>query len=272
MAPSAFFTGFTLLVAVLSSVGLASPLPPARPLNEAERSDLRYRLESLDNELELLVRNQRSDESGSARLDRAFEALRVLERIPLETGIDDLRAELAHRAKPSGVGLVRLEILARDKPKKPLPDSLFSDTPKFHLEPDQIAETLHLRLVISGDGPAIEEWIQKWPEDQLRLIEPEKGYARPGLRPAGNGRFRLQARVFRFRKIRFPRLKPRDPVSLLPAWARREPGRFAQAEPELWRYVRRIQERIPETQAPFEKKGELLLERARMSFFLSKAK
>jgi hypothetical protein len=245
---------------------------PASSLGEAERSELRYRLESLSNEMELLIRNQRSDASDSARIGRAFEGLRVLDRIPLQPELASLRAELESRAKESGVKVVKIELLGHDRPKKRVPAELYSDTPSFKLEPDQIGETLHIRLYLAGDGPAVEEWIQRWPYDQLRLIEPEAGYKKPGLKPNGAGRFTLRARAFRFRDIHFPKLKPRDPISLLPAWARKDPGRFAATEPLLWQYIRNIQERIPLTAGPFDGLRELLLDKARMSFFLSKTK
>lgn len=236
------------------------------------RDDLRYKLESLYNEMDLLLRNQRSDKSDLARVERAAKALRVEDRIPIEPEIGSLRAELDHRAREAGVKLLGLEVLSKDQPKTPIPRVLYSDTPKFRLEADQIAQTIHLRLILSGDGPAIEQWIQKWPEDQLRLIEPEQSYERPGLRAMGHGRFQLKARAFRFRKIRFPTLKPRNPLELLPGWARRDPAGFAKEDPKLWDFVCRIQEKIPETPEPFEMKGNLLLAEARMDFFLSKAK
>lgn len=239
---------------------------------QADTGDLRYRLETLYNEVDLLVRNQRSDQSGRARIERAFKALKVFDRIPMQPKIDTLRAELAHRAEEAGVGLVKLEVLGKDRPKKALPRVLVSDTPHFALSPDQIAETLHLRLTIKGDPSLIEQWIQKWPEDQLRLIEPESGYARPGLAHAGKDRFQLRARAYRFREIHFPTLKAHDPLDLLPEWARRNPVSFAASQPALWEYVKKIQEAIPRTSSPFETKGDLLLNSARMDFFLSKAK
>ena len=264
---------FALWAVGASGAGLPTQASvPAPRLAEAERNELRYRLENLYNELDVLVRNERSDDSGRARIERHFAGLRLYQRIPMEASIGSLKEELSHRASELGVRLLSLDVLSHDQPKKPVPRELLSDTPKFRIEDDQLTETFHLKLTLAGDGPRIEEWIQTWPQDQLRLIEPERGYTRPGLTPAGPGRFTLRARTFRFRNIRFPRLKPRDPITLLPAWARRDPAAFASSEPFLWQYVRRIREKIPETPEPFEKKGALLLDSARMSFFLSKAK
>src|SRR5579885_1189347 len=227
-----------LAILLLALEAHASVTPQALPRTLPRAiEDLRYRLETLYNEVDLLVRNQRSDRSDLARVERAFKALRVDERIPMEPRIESLKAELTRRARESGVKLLGLEVLSKDRPSKPVPRELYSDTPKFRLEPDQIAQTIHLRLTLSGDGPAIEQWIQKWPEDQLRLVEPEQGYERPGLKPTGHGRFTLKARVYRFRKIRFPTLKPRDPLQLLPTWARRDPAGFAKEDPALWDYV-----------------------------------
>jgi hypothetical protein len=247
--------------------------PPLGPhLKENERTELRYRLESLSNELELLILNQRSDESGRARLARDSAMLRIPERVPMKPELDSLRDELIHRARLAGLRLIRLEVLSKNKPKRPLPRELFNDTPRFRLDSDDVVETLRLKLTLGGDGPEIEQWIQTWPKDQLRLIEPEQGYARPGLKQVDVGTFALKARAYKFREIRFPKIKPRDPMALLPAWARHDPEWFAVNEPLLWGYVLKIQELIPKTAVPFEKKGNLLLESARMSFFLSKAK
>jgi hypothetical protein len=266
LLPMEFFVVLLISLQLLISLeAFASSEPPSQ-------ADLRYRLETLYNEVDLLIRNQRSDESGRARVERAFSALRVLDRIPTEPRVATLRAELTHRAREAGLKLVKLEVLSMDQPQRPVPREIFSDTPRFRLEPDQIAQTLHLRLTLAGDGSLVEQWIQKWPEDQLRLIEPEHGYTRPGLKPLGKTQFQIRARAFRFRNIRFPTLKPRDPMELLPDAARRDPAAFAASEPELWTYVRRIREKIPQTPKPFEIKGDLLLGEARMNFFLSKAK
>jgi hypothetical protein len=85
------------------------------------------------------------------------------------------------------------------------------------------------------------------------------------------GRFAVRARSYRFRELRYPRLRPRDPLELLPSWARRQPERFASQEPILWDYVKRIREKIPETPGLYEQRAEFLLDSARMSFFMTKA-
>ncbi|HUP57926.1 MAG TPA: hypothetical protein VM598_10770, partial [Bdellovibrionota bacterium] len=255
---------------ILSSCLLFSTLAGAAPaparLSEPQRSDLRYRLESLFNEVDLLVRNQRSDESDRARLGRELRELKVLERIPMKTDLDGLKRELSERARAFDIRVERVELVSADSPSRPVPREIATHLPSFRIETSQLVQTLRIRLVLKGDGPAIYDWIQRWPDDQVRLIEPEKGFERPGVTQVRAGRFSVWARAYRFREIRYPRLRPRDPAELLPAWAKRQPERFARQEPMLWDYVKRIREKIPETPSLYERRAAFLLDSARMSF------
>jgi hypothetical protein len=243
---------------------MAAPAP--RPtLTATERSSLRYHLQNLWSEMDLLVRNQETDEKDLRRQDREFALFRVFDRIPFEPRIPELKKELSTSAQKYGLEISLLQIQRNLKEPPAPPKEIYTDKRPFHFSKEQLYETLRLKISGRGSIKDVQRWLDSWDDILLRYVEPLGPITRT---PRG---WQVQAAAYRFRNVNFPRLKPRDPVTLLPAWARKDPGAFAQAEPQLWNYVTRIRAKTSEAELPYENRRKFLLNAARMSFFLSKA-
>ena len=261
----------TLLTVFLSgTLALASPSPPVR-LTPVERDTLRYHLENLFNEMDLLVKNQRADTSDVQRQEREFQGLQVYERIPFQENLPELKSQLAGAASDHGLLLERLAITQRSLKGGKIPATIYTDNSRFHLSPDQVVQTIGVNMVVKAKTDAeLEKWVHAWKSDVLRLVVPfgteTSCYHR--LRP---GEYAVSANTYRFREEKFPTLVPRNPMELLPGWARRDPDSFAREESLLWNFVTRIQALEPQTPPLYRNRERFLLNDARYEFFLKKA-
>lgn len=262
-----------LIVTVLLFGRPALPQPTA--LAPARASELEYRLENLANELELLVRNHRADEADVKRQEHQLAVARAYQRIPFEDGLPALLKELRAASAPRGIAIERVLLVGRSGASRRIPRELYSDQTAFKMRPEDAVETLDIRIVTSsgpgaGDAAAVDRWAQGLGRRTTRLLDPPDGQDALRCFPDGRGHRTVDARIYRFRRIRFPRVRPRDPLSLLPASARRDPSGFARAEPRLWQYVERIRRLEPVAGALYPIRGRFFLNDARMSFLLSK--
>ena len=249
---------------------LASPSAPAR-LTPVERDTLRYHLENLFNEVDLLVKNQRADESDVQRQEREFQGLQVYERIPFQENLTELKSQLAGSASDHGLILERIAITHRSQEGGKVPSSIYTDNSGFHLKPGQVVQTLDVRAVVKAKTPAeLENWVHGWKSDVLRLVEPS-GTESSCYHPLGTGEYAVSAIAYRFREEKFPTLVPRNPMELLPGWARRDPDSFARNESLLWDFVKKIQALEPKTPPLYRNRERFLLNDARYEFFLKKA-
>lgn len=266
------------LLLLLPTLALASPAPPSPSqavpsLNDSQRAALRYRLENLWNEVDLIIRNGKSELVDLGRQQRNFEMFAVFERIPMTEGLGALKSELAETAGKRGLKLLSLRKTGATPPPAGIPRSIVTDArPPFRLTPEKIAQEIRLEVTVRGDEAALRSWISGWEEEVMRVIELDE---RPGsisvvaTDPKRNS-WTVRARAWRFHPIRFPQLKPRDPREVLPSWARRAPEAFARKEPLLWSFVTRIEKSRDRAAEPYRRRGEFLLNNARMEFFLSK--
>ena len=248
-----------VFLAVLPNLALANLLTR----EDSER--LKYKLQNIYNENELLLRNGRVDRSDIRLQERQFSALRVFDRIPFEDKWESLSGELEQSAKSFGIKLIRIE---RQKTKKVFlapPKKVFSDERPYRLTDDQLAEVIPFRLQITGERSAVDGWIQSWPDKVVRLIESE------GTSGKGPNRWLIRAHAYRFRDIRFPEIVPRDPIQFLPASAIKDPSRLASSAPELWKLITDIRQLRKQTASLYRNRGEFLLNGARMVFFVSKS-
>lgn len=262
MTASAILVALTLLFPAAHAS--ASTRPSEQRLSEKERSVLRHRLENIWNEVHLMVRNENSAKIDFDRLQREMRQFRVLERIPLRDNLDGLKEELELSIRSHGLGLTSFKVIGRSR-SADVPPELFTDSGRFRLSEKQLVEETRIEIRGKGKIDQVYRWISDWKEDLLRVIEPVKS---PEQR-AGET-WRLQIRAYRFRDIQFPRLKPRDPMQLLPNWARKNPDRFAEQERLLWSLVVKTREMIPKSESAYQMRGKFLLEGARMSFFIKK--
>lgn len=262
-----------LCLSLLLGAGTATAVSTGKTLSREEHDRLRYRLETLFNEQDLLVRNEKSDRSDIEHQRREFEVLKVYERIPFQEDLPGLRKSLDESARAAGVKVVSFgkRAAAASKRASRVPDSVYTDQkPPFRLRDEHLVEAIPFRARVEGDEASVKRWIESWPEDQMRLAEPE---GEP-LRLAGSegtGRWEVRARAFRFREIKFPTLKARDPAQLLPRWAVKDPARFAREEPLLAGLVRKIRAVSPQAKPLYRHREDLILSHQRMSFFVSKA-
>ncbi|MGZ3689447.1 MAG: hypothetical protein ACXWPM_04415 [Bdellovibrionota bacterium] len=245
--------------------GSAQASTPGK-LTPAIRESLRYRLENLFNEVDLVIRNEHSDQSDLRKLERQWKSFHVENRIPLESSPPQLQAQFESFAQEAGVEITKIQILPSGERRPILPKSLCTDAPtRLKLNDEQIVETLPLLATVHARDTLVKGWIDRWPSYGGRLFVVDE------LKMVHSGVWSIRAHAFRFWPIAFPRLYPQKPEALLPSWARSHPGVFAKAEPRLSSYVAKIKELTPQTTAGYRTKAQVLLEDARMSFFLSHA-
>lgn len=259
-----------VILAISHSV-FASPMPTAHVLSDAERSSLRYRLENIYNEVDLLIRNRRSDELDIQRQEQTAQYLKIYERIPFQPRLAEIRSQLSSAADENHLKIQSFRLLPRIPETKEVQAKAFTDEHGVHLRPDEIADRIRFRFVVAGDKDQVRAWIRGWPENIMRLLEPEGGVRSPILQPVGGGQWEVEAWAFRFRDIGYPRLRLRDPRALLPEWARRNPELFARQEPLLWNLIEKTEETGPRAGTLLPGRERFLLNDARISFFFLKA-
>ncbi|MBC7692082.1 MAG: hypothetical protein H7222_09950 [Methylotenera sp.] len=263
-----------LAAIALSALFLTTPghsSIPRTSLTSQQRDQLRFRLENNTNELELLVKNQKADGSDLNRQKRDEEALQLYQRIPLKDQLDSLTLQMDQSAKAQQVKLVNLRIIGRSSTAaQKIPAEVITDQ-KFKLTEDQLVEKIFIEAQVQGSAEQVKAWLDSWQENQMRLVEPRGGYGSYPLVALGKSEWKVLAQAFKFKDIQFPKLKPRDPLEVLPVTAKKNPQDFAKAEPMLWNIVKKSQTLLPQALPLFEAKREFKLNEARMNFFLSKA-
>jgi hypothetical protein len=236
-------------------------------LGTEQKEGLRFRLENLFNEVDLIIKNQDVDRSDVRRQNKEMEALRVFERIPFQDDLSGLKKQLEMSAHDKGLKLLGISVISRYGQSATLPKVVFSDDRRFRLTADQVAERINFTVKVEGKKEALLRWMQSWRDGQLRLVEAD---GTPVTELAIRQNWMIRAHAFRFRKIRFPRLQVRDPFSVLPKWARKDPALFSKKEPLLWSFVNRTRRLTPRAQPFYEIRREFLLNQARLDFFFSK--
>ena len=250
-----------MAVILISAISGAASIPVLKP---EQREELRYRLEALFNEADLAIRNEKVDRSDLARIDGDFKTLKVYERIPLERDIPGLKRTIEDSARKNGVALLGIDVTLPSKVPPGPPPTLYTDGPRFKLSTEQVTDLIGLKISVQGKRSRIQSWIARLPAEEMRLVLAK------GLESRNQDRWIIKAEAFSFRNVQFPRLLLRDPMQVLPAWARVHTTDFARSEPLLWRFVARTRELEPRAEPLFEVRRRFLLGDARLSFFLSK--
>ncbi|MEO7164418.1 MAG: hypothetical protein ABI041_15965 [Bdellovibrionia bacterium] len=227
-------------------------------LSTRERDSLRYHLENLYNEVDLLIRNQRVNYFDLQKQERDLVTLKVFERIPFDHEPITLRESLRKSALESGIIITYFEYLPISQITLSLPRFVYTNS-SFHLREDQLVEKI--KFVMRVEGPNVRKWTESLPQTLMRYIKVDR------VEPVGKS-WRVIAHAFRFRIIQFPQLKPKEPLSYLPTWAQKNPTQFAQAEPTLWTFVKRIENLTPKTPLLYVTRGKFFLNDARLNFFL----
>jgi hypothetical protein len=127
------------------------------------------------------------------------------------------------------------------------------------------AEPIPFEAEVAGSRDAVERWIRAWKETQVRYAEPTAA-----IEAQGGAAWKVRGRAYRFRDVRYPEIRQRDPRGLLPPWARRAPAEFAHREPRLWRFVSETRRLAPSARPLLEIRRELLTLKPRLEFFIAK--
>jgi hypothetical protein len=251
---------------LISALALAHVEPPR--LSPSEHDRLRARLERVFFEQDLMIRNQKVEASDLRHQEKEFEALKVFERIPFQDDLPGLRSSLDDSSRDHGLKIasVRFPHRSHREPAAPPSHLLSDERPSFQLTDQQLVDRIPFVAVVEGSEGDVRSWIRSWPDDQLRLAEADEVQPAPG----SANRWRVKAHAYRFREVKFPTLEPREPLELLPAWARKDPETFARAEPQLWSYVERTHAIRSQALPLYHVREHLLLNGARMSFFIAR--
>src|SRR4051812_142733 len=96
------WVGIVLAATFYFSAAWPSTPEARQELSDRQRSELRFRIENLFNEVDLLIKNERADRSDLARQEREAKALKVYDRIPFEADLPGLKRQLAETASAQG--------------------------------------------------------------------------------------------------------------------------------------------------------------------------
>lgn len=242
---------------------------PTPHLTEKQRHTLRFHLQNIFNEFDLLIRNQKVDEADLAKQGRTITALKIYERIPFAPQLDSLRKQLAQSAQASQIKLLEFKSLqVRPSRLAPMPKTLTHQDGFFRPKPHQLVQEIPFQIRVSGNLAQIEAWTRSWKEDLMRLAELEHLHRGSPSQPA---QYLIRAHAFQFKKVEFPKIIPPRAKDYLPKWAAQDPDLFSQQEPLLWDLITQSDRLRPLTPPLYQKRGKFLLEGGRIDFFLSKA-
>ena len=251
-------------------------LATSQALSDSERRSLRYHLQNLTNQFELLMSNQKVDEADLAKQGRTVAALKIYERIPFSPKLAELKKELLESAKEASIQIHQFQ--PRTQPRKspnhslaPMPKTYSVQDGFFRPKPSQFVQERPFLLLVSGSSKEVEAWIRSWKENLMRLVELERLETVSAKNNSSRTQYRIRAHAFQFKKVDFPKIIPPRARDYLPQWAQANPDKFSQKEPTLWDFVVRSEKLRPLTPPLYQTRGRFLMEGARIDFFLSKA-
>jgi hypothetical protein len=232
----------------------------ANSLSDSQRSSLRFKLENLYNQVDLAVRNQHADESDLKRQVQTSEALRIYDRIPFQPKLGEVLPQLIESAHDSKVTVKDFKWLDAK-----------THNVSLSKQAEKVAEAFPFRFIAEGTEARVRTWIHGWTDSVVRIIEPEGGVQSPKIQAVGKNLWLVEARAFRFKNVRAPRITLEDPQSLLPEWAKKNPQLFAQQEPVLWNLVQKTEKSAPRAAELLPTHEVFRLNEFRLGFFFLKA-
>jgi hypothetical protein len=241
----------------------------AQTLSDSQRRSLRYHLENLYNEFDLLIRNQKVDAADLAKQGRTISALRIYERIPFSPQLATLKKQLTESAQEAQIRLLEFKLRkSATHPLMAMPRTLSRRDGFFRPKPQQLAQEIPFQIRVSGTPAQVESWTRSWKENLMRLVEVER---LDRASSSQRGQYVIRAHAFQFKNVKFPKIIPPQAEDYLPQWAKANPDNFSQQEPTLWSFVTRSEKLRPLTPPLYEKRGQFFMEGGRIEFFLSKA-
>ena len=254
----------------LLTQGVMNETHSAMKLQETERQSLRYHLENLYNEVDLLIKNQKADERDFNKLERHFAELKVFERIPFEANPEGLKQELKASAAEHSLELIRVSIIQKPHQLHPMPQERSTHSSLTWLKPEHFVKKIHFQAELRGEMKQILEWLKHIKLEQMRLIDWEPAKVEASLKQISAHRWILKAHAFQFLRVNYPHLVPKKPREFLPAWARTDLKAFAKQEPLLWSLIIKTEAKLSTASKLYQRKGLFKLNEARLNFFLSK--
>lgn len=256
-------------------------------LSESERGSLRFRLENIWNEVDLLVRNAATDKKDVQKQEKEFKALQVYTKFPVAsadaTKPSAVNADLKKSLQRFGLTLNESKLLDSSKPDRPLLAVMPQDAKEFKFTEDQLVQKLRMELTLTGTKRQLQDWMNSW-NTVTEPVSPDKPSATPASHylewdPAAlttlpemlsETKWKVHVLAYYFRDIQYPKLQPQDPLQILPDWAKKNPEQFKAQEPLLWGLVEKTQATVPQALPGYETKARFALNSERMKFFTSK--
>ena len=247
-----YFSKTVLLILITMTTTAA-----VRPFQSETREEALFRLNQIYNELDLLIRNQRSDRADVLHQNRDFEGLKVYERIPMQENLIGLQHQLFESTQRNGLKLGRVRILEHSPQPEKVPEEIITDR-SFHLSADQIARTVFLEMDVKGTRKNLESWMSSVQDNQMRLVKvlDKKLKSHAGI-------WKVHIKSYQFRDIVFPRLRPRNPKEVLSLCSEKDSA--------LENLAEKAQALIPRAAPFYENRREFLLNQARLEFFIKKS-
>ena len=185
--------------------------------------------------LKATASNLGSAEEVIGRLDRMFEQLQVLKRIPLKPERKKLARSLKKYSREMGFDVNNLKVEERESSVSGIPSTLVGNT-KIHYLSAQIRGVIQMEFELSPiDIDQLERWVKRLPAGVARMIEVESVRTR-------EKRFLLKCKAFWFLPEVYPTHLP-EILSLL-GYLRSEGLTEPLAElremasPERWKSIR----------------------------------
>lgn len=261
------FVFFLVYLPLLPSDGEGSV---KHSLSLKEKESLRYHLENIFNEVDLLIKNHRLEASDLERQKHMMSEMKMFERIPFRSKISNLKDQLKKLSKDHRLTWINFTLLPKKTVPKAPPKTMDTHS-EWRLSEENFVEVFHFKVKLKGSQQNITQWV-KSSLNQLRLVELESEDPSLSIQLIGHQLWEVQARTFRFRNIQFPHLLPRNPRGLLPAWAKRNFNEFAQLEPLLWNFIVKTEAKIPEALQYYPLREQFLLNDARLNYVSQKLK
>lgn len=238
---------------------------------EKQINRIKYKLTNLKNEMELLIKNKKTNELDLKKIENEFKNFKIYEFIPIEFYEKDFEKKLELSLREFHLNLNKIQVLSKSKMKKKPPAFLYSDTPQFKLKENQLTQEIKIKILLSGEPSQLQSWLKK--ENLSFLFQPlslpafPKQTSLPGQKEMNqeNQSLEIIGKTWVFRKITFPKITPRNPHTLIKK-VKLSPKNLE----ELKLLASEIDKKTKLALPLYHNQEKFLLESARMSFFLSK--
>lgn len=252
-----------------------------KKLTPQEQESLRFHLENLYNELDLLFRNEKVDQLDLVRQERELALLKVFERIPFQVDKKGFEKSLKKSVQSPFIKIhyIRWDKLSAQQMKveDKVPKKIYSDQTSLAIRDAQIVEEIPFECIVTGPRGDLVSWIKSWSNIIIRIIEFESIKLKPlptfiadsksTDHITGVKKWTIRAKIFRFKEIDYPRIVPRNPRKFLPSWANSDFDSFSKSYSKLAEFVTEIEELTPKAKTQYIRRERFFLNQLRYSLF-----